>query len=246
MRGLFPALFAVATLVTISTSARAQDSTQAILDRAIQAHGGDSKLANLKAGHVKSRSKLLSNGLELDQEVVYLLPNRFRETVTYKNSGQEHRMVSVCDGKQATLKIDGRDAQLDERWRRELTEAGYLLGVQRLFALKDKQFKLAPLGETTIDGKPAVGIRVSAEGHRDVNLYFDKASGLLAKLQRQATDPRTGLEFTDERIITAYETRDGLPTVRNALVLRNGQKFMEVTIFEAKFLDKVDDSEFNP
>jgi hypothetical protein len=246
MRGLFPALFAVGTFVAVSTSARAQDSTQAILDRAIQAHGGESKLASLKAGHVKSRSKLLSNGLELTQEVVYLLPSRFRETVTYKDNGQEHRMVSVYDGKQATLKIDGQEVPLNERLRGELIEAGYLLGVQRLLALKDKQFKLAPLGEANVEGKPAVGIRVSAEGHRDVNLFFDKATGRLAKLQRQATDPGTGLEFTDERIVTAYEMRDGLPTVRNAVVLRNGQKFMEVTVLEAKFLDKADDSEFTP
>ncbi len=40
-------------------------------------------------------------------------------------------------------------------------------------ALKTDAFKLAPLGETKVEDRTLVGVRASAKGRRDMNLYFD-------------------------------------------------------------------------
>jgi hypothetical protein len=47
--------------------------------------------------------------------------------------------------------------------------------------LKEKEYKLAPLDEVKVEGRPALGVKVSREGYPDVSLYFDKETGLLVK-----------------------------------------------------------------
>src|SRR5437667_1520146 len=59
--------------------------------------------------------------------------------------------------------------------------------------LKDRQLTVKLIGEEKVDGKAAVGVKVSAKDRKDIKLFFDKESGLLAKLQRRTT----GLEMKE-------------------------------------------------
>src|SRR2546430_9564395 len=52
----------------------------------------------------------------------------------------------------------------------------YTFHLATLAPLKDKAFKLAPLGEVKVNDQPAVGIRVSCEGRPDASLYLDRKS----------------------------------------------------------------------
>ena len=92
--------------------------------------------------------------------------------------------------------------------------------------------------------RPAVGIRVAAPGHKDVSLYFDKQTGLLVKITRQALDAQTGQEVSEERIIQEYQDVNGLKTAKKVLINRDGKKFLEAEVTDVQFLEKVDDSTF--
>jgi len=53
--------------------------------------------------------------------------------------------------------------------------------VAMLAPLKDKAYTLAPIGEVKVEDRPALGLRVSRKGNRDINLYFDKKTYLRVK-----------------------------------------------------------------
>ena len=44
--------------------------------------------------------------------------------------------------------------------------------------VKDKGYELALIGEVKVEDKPAIGVRVSVKGQKDINLFFDKQSGV--------------------------------------------------------------------
>ena len=51
--------------------------------------------------------------------------------------------------------------------------------LSQVLPLTDKTYPLTGAGEAKVNDRPAVGVKVTARGHRDVTLYFDKESGLL-------------------------------------------------------------------
>jgi hypothetical protein len=100
------------------------------------------------------------------------------------------------------------------------------------------------LGEVKVNGKPALGIRVSKEGHKEISFYFDKATGLVAKVERRARDLQSGQEVTEERIITAYQEVGGRKIAKKVEVLRDGNALLEVEVIEARFVERFDDNHF--
>jgi hypothetical protein len=51
--------------------------------------------------------------------------------------------------------------------------------------VQDRQFTLALLKESEVDGRPARGVQASYPGQRDVKLYFDQRDGVLVKAESQ-------------------------------------------------------------
>jgi hypothetical protein len=100
------------------------------------------------------------------------------------------------------------------------------------------------LGEVKVKGRPAVGVTASRKGAKDINLYFDKETGLLAKVEMRRRDLMSGEEVTEERIITEYQEAEGRKVAKKVEVLRDGKAFLEAEVTEVKVLEKVDDSEF--
>ncbi|MFN0052690.1 MAG: hypothetical protein ACKV0T_10900 [Planctomycetales bacterium] len=58
----------------------------------------------------------------------------------------------------------------------------HLVEAWTLVPLTSKETKLTLLPEIKIDDQPAVGLRMVREGKADLSLYFDKESGLLARM----------------------------------------------------------------
>ena len=88
-------------------------------------------------------------------------------------------------------------------------------------------------------------ISIEAAG-KDLNLYFDKATGLLAKVEKRAIDATSGKEFTEERIVLEYNKPNklGIPTPKKVVVKKDGKKFLEAEVTETTSLEKIEDSEF--
>jgi hypothetical protein len=232
-------------VLLLTAGARAEDQTRAIITRAIKAHGGEGT-GKFLAGQTKAKGKVeLLGGFEFTQQTAFMLPNKFKETVDAEVMGQKIHVVSVFNGTNAFINANGTDVPVDDNIKTALKDAVSLMNIARLTPLiKEKGFELSPLGELNVEGKPAVGVLVARKGEKDVSLFFDKATGLLVKVEHRTVDPMSGKEVTEERIILEYGKTDGVPTAKRVRVNRDGNKYLEVEVLETKRLEKLDDSEF--
>jgi hypothetical protein len=247
MRRLLLLPLAVAGLLLgLASACRAEDDAKTILDKAIKAHGGEEKLKKLKAGKSKVKGTLTINDTEVDftEESIAQLPDKLKDTLSFEIMNTKITVVTIINADKASVKVNNKEEKLNDKAKAEVKEAGHLLRVSRLLGLKDKKYTLSTLGEMKVEGKPALGIKVAAKGFRDIDLYFDKKTGLLVQTNRRGVDPQSGQEYAEERIVKEYQTVNGLPAAKKVLVKRDGKKFSEVEVVEVKMLDKVDENEF--
>jgi hypothetical protein len=239
-------LFAVAiSLAWAGADHGAGDDARAILDKAIKAHGGEETLTRFKATQLKSRGVIVENGdnLEFTQEVTFLVPNKYREVTEYNVAGKSYRSVSTFDGTKAAFEHNGEAKEVTEATTKIYATAAYRLRVGRLVPIKGKEYELSLLGETKIEGKPAVGIQVKSKGQPDINLYFDAKTHLLVKTEWRHLDG-AGMEYMVERVITEYQKIDGIAVPKKYYINRDDKRWMEVELAEAKYLEKWDEGFF--
>jgi hypothetical protein len=246
MRRLLFGFAAAAFLLGTAPLTSAQEDPRAVIDKAVKAYGGAEKLAKIKALQTKASGTIdLAGGIKFEQEAMIQLPDRMKDRMQMEVMGQQVAVTTVYDGTKGWLKVNDMVMDMDENLLELMKEATYMLRLtQQVFLLKDKSVELAPLGEVKVNDRPAVGIKVSKKGQKDLNLYFDKQTGLLAKTEHRTRDYSSGQELDEERIILEYQDVDGLKVAKKILVNRDGKKFTEADVNEIKFVDKIDDAEF--
>src|SRR5438874_1306534 len=85
----------LACLVPAVAPPEGADEARAILDRAIEAHGGEDRIARTTVGHVVARGKFaLPDFPECDVtwEETFDLPGRYRRVIQGKGAGRAFRM----------------------------------------------------------------------------------------------------------------------------------------------------------
>jgi hypothetical protein len=243
-----PALIAAAAAALLAPPARAADEPKDILAKAIKAQGGEEFLAKHKGGRAKSKGKIDIPGVgeaEYAQEVAYMLPDKFRDSMELSVASQKIPVNTLVNGNKVSIEVNGKAIELGKELKTALRDVGHVLEVSRLVALKDKKYELSVIGEDKVEGKKAVGIRVSAKGRKDVSLYFYADTHLLAKVEHRTVDATTGNEVNEERIITEYrKSKDGPPVPKSVLLKRDGKKLLEAEVTEWEVVEKIDDSEF--
>jgi hypothetical protein len=248
-RLLLPLFSAIVFLSPLPTVRAADDEARAIIDKAIKAHGGEEVLSKYKAGQFKNKGKLSLGGAEVEftQNVSFMLPDKFKEALEMKIGGQDVNIVTLANGDKLSIEANGQKIELTDAIKESLKDAQQMMKAMRLVGLvKGKGVELAPLGEAKVEGKTTLGVRVTAKGQKDVSLFFDKETGLLAKIERRTVDPMTGNEVTEERIILEYQKKDkeGQSVPKKALVKHDGKNFIEAEVVDGKYLESLDDSEF--
>jgi len=247
MRGMIVGLVSLGFVLAGSSPLPAQDDLKLIIDKAIKAHGGEANLDKHKASQTKTKGKLDPEGsmIEFTEEVTIHFPNKFKSTSQFDFMGP-HKVLVGFDGATAWLNADGKDVSaMFDKLTDLMKEQAYILEATRLSKLKDKNYELSSLGETKVQDKSAVGVRVASKGHNDLNLFFDKESGLLVKVEYRTFDLNTKQEVNEERIITEYQDKDGLKVPKKAIVNRDGKKYIEAEVLEVKHLDDIDDTQFS-
>jgi hypothetical protein len=243
-------LLAVSAVVAIvlAPAARADDEPKDIIAKAIKAHGGEDVLTKHKAGRAKNKGTISIPGVgdaEFTQELAYMLPDKLKESLELKVGGQNLTVTTLVNGDKSTIEVNGKAIDLPDGAKDALKDALYVMKAARLVALKDKKYELNIIGEDKVEGKKVVGVRVSSKNQKDVSMYFDKETGLLAKLEYRTVDATSGNEITEERIITEYgKGKDGAPAPKKVIIKHDGKKFLEAESVEFTLLEKIDDSEF--
>ena len=241
------ALGALVVLTDLGRSDETKDLT-AIIDRALEAHGGAAKLAKCNAHVLKGTGKFFALGDPLDYtlDIVSQADKQFRLGVDLSIMGQNLKIIVVIQGEKGWDKLNDGVMEMAADELAEHKEQMYCDQVSSLLPLKDKGYKLAPLGDVKVGSAVAVGVRVSKNGHRDVNLFFDKAKGHLVKSEHMIKDIKAGgKEMNEATHHLDYKEFQGVRHPTRLLVERDGEKFSDTRLTEVRFEGKVDDSTFD-
>jgi hypothetical protein len=244
MNQFLGAVLAVVIVIALSTQSRAADDkdSKAILDKAIKALGGEEKLAKAKAATWKTKGKISfgDNDNEFKGEATVEGLEHCRQVF----EGDLGKFVMVVAGDKGWMVFGENSTAMEKDPLANAKRDMYLQMIPvTLLPLKDKDFKVEAAGEEKVDGKPAVGLKVTAPDKKDFTIYFDKESGLPVKLAAKVMD-FGGAEVAQETTYTDYKEFDGIKKATKIVVQRDGKKFLEQLISDFKVLDKVDPKTF--
>jgi hypothetical protein len=248
MRKYLALTAAACCLAVAAGRARAEDEAQAIVAKAVKAHGGLEKLAKLKkaAFQIKLKGTVhQAGGIDITMQTSSQ-DGKFKHVIEGEVAGMKFMQTLGYDGKKFWMNINGMDFKLGDEKKilAEIKEQIHAEKVAGLLFFKEKGYELSPLGEVKVDGRPALGLRVSSRGHRDVNLYFDKVKGLLVKTEARAIDFMSDQEATEEKILRDYKETDGFLRPSKVSVLRDGKKYLDMEVEEVKVVDTFEDAVF--
>jgi outer membrane lipoprotein-sorting protein len=218
-----------------------QADARAIIDKAITASGGKDLLAKFKAQTWKEKGTYYGMGQGLPYTGKYDLqwPGQFRMEI-------EGVFSMVVNGDQGWMKdANGTNEMTKEQLASEKQNM-YGGWVASLVPLQDKGFTLTPLKETKVEDRPAVGVKVARKGHGDVQLFFDKATGLLAKSEYTVrAQEQRGKEVKQEVLVSNYKEVSGIRVPTKVVVNRDGKLYVEAQLEDIKPMEKLDDKVFS-
>jgi hypothetical protein len=240
-------LAALGLLCVLALLGRADESdTAAIIDKAVKAHFPKGLDMTQLGVRTKTKGTLHILGMDLDftQNLSMQMPTKFKDVMELTVMNMNVTVISVYNGKDAWIRSGDTDVPINDDILAEFKDAAYTIGLVQGMFLKDKALKLSSLGEMQIKGKPALGVLVSREGKKDINLYFDKTTGLMAKFEMRKRDLMSGQEVTEERFILEYQDVADRKVAKKVEVLRDGKALLEAEVLEVQMTEKLDDSEF--
>jgi len=225
----------------------ADKEVRAVVEKAIKAHGGADKLAKFKGAVVKGKGSADIGGMNVEytSTTTLQLPDRMRLDVDLDVNGMKITFTQVLNGHKGWIKLLDKTKEMEKDHVAEAREQAHAAWVATLAPLTDKEFKLGSLGESKIDGKEAIGVQVARKDRRDVNLFFDKKSGMLLKSEFRTKDLLgDGKEFTAETFYSDYKEIDGAQHAMKQTQKRDGKDFGKNEISEIEKKDKFEDSVF--
>jgi len=230
---------------TLPASAQ-DDATKEILKKAIDASGGEEKINAAKAATAKGKGTISIAGqsLPFTMELFSQLPDKLKIVLDLDAGGNKVQIVQVYNGKKGWMQLMGMTMDLNDDQLKEAQESMHVEEVTRLVPLKGAGYKVTALGEAKVGGKEAVGLRVTKEGRRDVNLFFDKTSFLLVKAEYRAKDPAGAQEVNQEKFFSNYKEIAGVKTPMKMVVKNDGNDFLDIEVTDASVVERHDPSVF--
>jgi hypothetical protein len=218
----------------------------AILDKAIQALGGQEKLTKAARASWKTKGTITfnDNDNEIQTHTTVDGLDHYRSEFEGEFNGNPAKGTTVLSGNKGWRKFGDNGGELDEDQLGNTKRTAYLQIIPvTLVALKGKDFKLEAAGEDKVGDKPAAGIKITGSDGKDFTLYFDKESGLPVKLTARVVGFQGG-EFNLETTYGNYKEFDGIKKATKIESKRDGEKFQNLEVTEFKVLETVDPKTF--
>jgi hypothetical protein len=238
------AVLAFGVAVAVTAPARADDAAdaQALVEKAIKAQGGRDKLDKF-AGHItkfKGSFHGMGQAIPITGEISTQGKDKFRMDAEVEAGGMKFQFVTVYSGDKGWTKMGDKTLDMDKDQLASAAEQTYAAWVESLTPLKDKQFTLSTTGETKVNDKPALGVKVTSKGHHDVDLYFDKETGLLVKRETQVKNEGADQEVTEETFPSEYKDVQGTKQAMKFTIKRDGKLYVEGEATEMQLVEKLD------
>ena len=254
MRRFHSAFFTAVVLLAPVSSATADDrEVAAIVDKAIEALGGEDKLSNIEAVTWKTTGwmNMLFQGAEhfkyTGELTIAGLDRSRSELIMLDSGGDKHRIRSVLNGDNAWLSW-GDVPSKPTRHAAALKRNLYLAMIPVTLApLRDPRFKIESGRDEKVGNRPAAVLNVTCPDGETIKISFDKESGLPLKAVGKALimdDVDMNLDVTQEMIYSNYKDFGGIKTA--AQIDFKGDWFnRKLEVIEFKVLKKVDPSLFS-
>lgn len=232
---------ALGLLLVPAVASRADDKDcRAIVDKAIKAVGGEQQLAKYRAQTWKETGTYYGEGAGQPFVGKYAIqyPDQFRMEI-------ENVFVIVLNGNKGWIAMGGNTQEMTKEQLTQQKESIYAGWVAQLLPLTEqKGFQLSSLGESKIGDRAVVGIKVLHKGHNDVQLYFDKGTGLLRGCTYHYKDWMTGKDTEMTLTYDAYKEFSGIKEPTKVELKRDGKQFVEAQLEDVKPVEKLDASVF--
>lgn len=236
-----------ALLALAFTTTAGADDAKVIVGQAIEATGGEAKLAAAKALTWKTKGTIRFGDNENHYTAQATLAdlNHVRQEFSGEFNGNQVKGITVLNGDQAWRKFGDREMKLEGDALANEKRNFYLqaIGAASLLPLKGDDFRLEPAGDEKVAGGGAVAVKVTAPDGKDFKIYFDKTSHLPVKVMAQVRG-FGGDEFAQETIYSGFKDFDGLKRATKIETRRNGVTFLEAEMSDFKVLDEVDAETF--
>jgi hypothetical protein len=248
MKHVLHAFIGFAFVLAVCAPARADDAAdaKAIVEKAIKAQGGQEKLEKLSAQVIKFKGKFHGMGQPIDMtgEVSTQGFDKSKLDVEVDVGGKKFRFINVLNGDKAWTRMSDKTSEMGKDELAEAKEQAYAAWAAKLTPLKDKQFTLATIGEVMIEKQATLGVKVSSKGHRDIDMYFDKETGLLVKTETRVKADGSDMEVQEESFASDYKEVQGTKQAMKFTVKRDGKLFVEGEATELTLEEKLDASIF--
>lgn len=240
---------AVILILKLAAPLRADDQPEvnAVIDKAIAALGGREKLAKFHAATWKGKAAFQAGGqdISLVHEGTAQGSDRYRIEMDLTVGGNTNKVVVVVNGDKAWARGNNEEAtELPKEIAGFVKDGMYGLRIVHMLPLfKDKAYTLTHLGELKAGERTAVGLKVTHKDRRDVNLFFDKDSGLPLKSETNMTTP-DNMEVSVSYHYSDFKDFAGVKHFTKITFKLNDQEY-STDLSEVKAEEKVDDGTFN-
>ena len=216
-------------------AAEQPEDARAIVDKAIKAQSWTGK-GKMFQGDVT---------LEYTAKYVIVAPDKLRFDLEMEPAGEKIKLAVATDGKAAWEQMGAELRDMPKDKQTEFHHNAYVMNLSRLLPLRDKAFTLTALGESKRGDQTLLGVKVTHEGRRDVSLFFDKKTGLLAGSRTRIKDEfQKQQEVTQDIAFSGYSDKGGVKVFDKLTIQRDGKEFLVEELSAQKVLDKVDAKQF--
>jgi hypothetical protein len=232
---------ALVVVAGLAPAVAAQETAQAVVERAVAAHGGQEKLSRVRADRVRLRGVLYigESRVAFTNEITVQLPRQYRSVVEVRVGSKSQTIIHVLSGDEASITIDGKPQEISASHRAQLRQTLELESAMRLVPLlTDPSFTLTHLGTFQLRGREVVGVRVQGKGQRDLKLYFDREQALLVKAEHLLDGPG-GKDIHQEVYYREYREAGGYLRPGRMALYRDGKKVTEAELVDAVRLENV-------
>lgn len=242
MRYRFLIIGFVALLLHPAGAASAEEP-RALLERAIQAHGGAEQLERTKKGHIKAKVESVRLNVPVTYEIEewFDLPSRYKHARVRSGDGTSSEYVFTRKeawGRQGTGPIETypthRALPMDRHWHAVLLT---------LLLLRNKDIQLKSLPEETKDGRTNAGFKATSS-QASSDFFFDKSTGLLARTRRTTSHSLTGEDEIGDTTYEDYQYIQGVHYPMCHKVFTGKTLSSTVTLSFVEFGTQIDESVF--
>ncbi len=241
MRGSFLLSLGCAVVLAFGSVARSgDDDARGVINKAIEAIGGEARLAKFQAATFNEKGTYygMGDGLPYTGKYAVQWPDKFRMEI-------QGVFTIVLNGDKGWVKGNDEAKEMSKQQLAQQRNDHRASWVSSLLPLKDKAFEIKKLANAKVEGKAAQVVQVSRKGYPTVKLFFDSKSNLLVKNEFRSTAAEMDFKaVTMETYYSDYRDVAGAKFAHKFALKRDGKIFVEAEMVDMKAAEKLDAKTF--